>query len=72
VIARKKLGEILVEGGLLTQKQLEQALPFQKKSNLKLGQFLVARRALSARSQNRGSGVQPAEARKVPPGQAPH
>jgi type IV pilus assembly protein PilB len=41
VIARKKLGEILVEGGLLTPKQLEQALPFQKKSNLKLGQFLV-------------------------------
>jgi type IV pilus assembly protein PilB len=39
--ARKKLGEILVEGGLLTQKQLEAALPFQKKSNLKLGQFLV-------------------------------
>ena len=39
--ARKKLGEILVEGGLLTQTQLEEALPFQKKSNLKLGQFLV-------------------------------
>ena len=38
---RKKLGEILVEGGLLTQKQLEEALPFQKKSSLKLGQFLV-------------------------------
>ena len=38
---RKKLGEILVDGGLLTQKQLEKALPFQKKSNLKLGQFLV-------------------------------
>ncbi len=38
---RKKLGEILIEGGLLTQKQLEEALPFQKKSNLKLGQFLV-------------------------------
>jgi len=35
------LGEILVEGGLLTQKQLEEALPFQKKSHLKLGQFLV-------------------------------
>jgi type IV pilus assembly protein PilB len=31
----------LVEGGLLTQAQLEQALPHQKKSNLKLGQFLV-------------------------------
>jgi type IV pilus assembly protein PilB len=39
--ARKRLGEILVEGGLLTQKQLDEALPFQKKSNLKLGQFLV-------------------------------
>ena len=38
---RQKLGEILVEGGLLTQKQLEGALPYQKKSNLKLGQFLV-------------------------------
>ncbi|MCP4631014.1 MAG: Flp pilus assembly complex ATPase component [bacterium] len=38
---RKKIGEILVEGGLLTQKQLEKALPYQKKSNLKLGQFLV-------------------------------
>jgi type IV pilus assembly protein PilB len=41
VIAHKRLGEILVEGGLLTMKQLDQALPFQKKSNLKLGQFLV-------------------------------
>jgi type IV pilus assembly protein PilB len=38
---RKKLGEILVEGGLLTQMQLEKALPFQKTSSLKLGQFLV-------------------------------
>jgi type IV pilus assembly protein PilB len=35
------LGEILVEGGLLTRKQLKEALPFQKKSHLKLGQFLV-------------------------------
>ena len=39
--ARKKLGQILVEGGLMTQKQLEEALPYQKRSNLKLGQFLV-------------------------------
>jgi type IV pilus assembly protein PilB len=38
---RKKLGEILVEGGLLSRKQLEEALPFQKKSHLKLGQFLA-------------------------------
>ena len=30
-----------MEGGLLTQKQLEEALPFQKRSHLKLGQFLV-------------------------------
>jgi type IV pilus assembly protein PilB len=41
VIANKKLGEILIEGKLLTPKQLEQILPHQKKSNLKLGQFLV-------------------------------
>ncbi|MEX1325743.1 MAG: ATPase, T2SS/T4P/T4SS family [Desulfobacterales bacterium] len=38
---REKLGEILVAGGLLSQKQLEEALPFQKRSHLKLGQFLV-------------------------------
>jgi type IV pilus assembly protein PilB len=40
-MAHKKLGEILIEGKLLTLKQLEQALPDQKKSNLKLGQYLV-------------------------------
>ncbi len=39
--SRKKLGEILVEGGLLTRQQLERILPQQKKSNLRLGQFLV-------------------------------
>ena len=39
--AKKRLGEILVEGGLLTTQQLEQALPYQKRSGLKLGQFLV-------------------------------
>ena len=38
---KKLLGQILIEGGLLTQKQLEDALPYQKKSGLKLGQFLV-------------------------------
>jgi type IV pilus assembly protein PilB len=38
---REKLGEILVAGGLLSQKQLEEALPFQRRSHLKLGQFLV-------------------------------
>ncbi len=35
------MGEILVEGGLLTKKQIDDALPYQKKSGLKLGQFLV-------------------------------
>ena len=38
---KKRLGEILVEGGLLTKKQIDEALPYQKKSGLKLGQFLV-------------------------------
>ncbi len=38
---KKRLGEILIEGGLLTPGQLEEALPYQKKSGLKLGQFLV-------------------------------
>jgi type IV pilus assembly protein PilB len=38
---KKLLGQILIEGGLLTRKQLEDALPYQKKSGLKLGQFLV-------------------------------
>jgi len=39
--AKKKLGEILVEGGLITEKQLQSALPLQKKSKQKLGQFFV-------------------------------
>jgi len=39
--AKKKIGEILVEGGLITEKQLQSALPQQKKSKLKLGQFFV-------------------------------
>lgn len=38
---KKKLGEILVEGGLITEKQLQSALPLQKKSKQKLGQFFV-------------------------------
>ncbi|MDY6792914.1 MAG: GspE/PulE family protein [Thermodesulfobacteriota bacterium] len=38
---KKRLGEILVEGGLITEKQLESALPQQKKRKVKLGQFFV-------------------------------
>jgi type IV pilus assembly protein PilB len=38
---RKRLGELLMEAGLLTPEQLEGALSGQKKSGLKLGQYLV-------------------------------
>jgi len=38
---KMKLGEILVETGLMDEEQLQTALTGQKKSNLKLGQFLV-------------------------------
>jgi len=38
---KKRLGEILIEGGLLSEDQLEEALPYLKKSGMKLGQFLV-------------------------------
>ena len=38
---KRKLGEILVDGKLLTEGQLTQALADQKKTGLKLGQFLV-------------------------------
>jgi len=38
---RKRLGELLIEAGALTQAQLETALAGQKKSGLKLGQYLI-------------------------------
>ncbi|MBW1841451.1 MAG: Flp pilus assembly complex ATPase component TadA [Deltaproteobacteria bacterium] len=38
---KKKLGEMLIEGGLLTEEQLSQAVVSHKKNNMKLGQFLV-------------------------------
>jgi type IV pilus assembly protein PilB len=38
---RKKLGEMLVDAGLLTEDQLKQALIEQKKTDLKLGQYLM-------------------------------
>jgi len=40
---RRPLGEMLVEAELLTDEQLKQALVDQKKTGLKLGQFLVLR-----------------------------
>ena len=38
---QKKLGEILIDGGLLTQEQLRQALVSKRNTKLKLGEFLV-------------------------------
>src|SRR5579872_5746660 len=37
----KRIGELLVEGGILSQSQLEQALFAQRKDGRKLGQLLV-------------------------------
>ncbi|MFH2219354.1 MAG: ATPase, T2SS/T4P/T4SS family [Pseudomonadota bacterium] len=38
---KKKLGEMLLEGGLLTEEQLNLAVANHKKNNMKLGQYLV-------------------------------
>ncbi len=39
--AKKRLGEMLVENGIITEEKLQQALIDQKKTGLKLGQFLI-------------------------------
>lgn len=39
---RKRLGEILIDAGLLTEEQLTQSLAEQKNSGLKLGDYLIA------------------------------
>jgi type IV pilus assembly protein PilB len=44
---QKKLGEILIDGGLLTQEQLRQALISKRNTQLKLGEFLVRQGILS-------------------------
>jgi type IV pilus assembly protein PilB len=38
---KKRLGDMLIEAGLLTEPQLQNALSEQKKADLKLGQYLV-------------------------------
>lgn len=38
---RKRLGELLIEAGALTEAQLQTALAGQKKTGLKLGQYLI-------------------------------
>ncbi|MFT9849856.1 GspE/PulE family protein [Aneurinibacillus sp. REN35] len=40
-MARKRLGDILVESGIISQEQLEKALQEQKKTKLKLGDHLL-------------------------------
>ena len=41
MIVKKKLGELLIEGKLLTEAQLEKALVDARKAEMKLGQFLM-------------------------------
>ena len=52
----------MVEGGLLTEEQLLQAIKDQKKSHLKLGQFLV-REGIVGESKSGGPAVQATENR---------
>ncbi|EJL46334.1 GSPII-E-like protein, partial [Brevibacillus sp. CF112] len=40
-MSRKRLGDILVESGIVTTDQLQEALVEQKKSKLKLGDHLL-------------------------------
>jgi type IV pilus assembly protein PilB len=39
--SRKRLGELLIEAGLLTEEQLKQSLLEQTRGNMKLGQYLI-------------------------------
>jgi type IV pilus assembly protein PilB len=41
VVARKKLGQMLIDENLLTEEQLNKALAEQEKAGLKLGQYLI-------------------------------
>jgi type IV pilus assembly protein PilB len=41
MIIKKKLGQMLIEEGLLTEAQLNGALAEHKKSGLKLGQYIT-------------------------------
>jgi hypothetical protein len=44
---RKRFGELLLEGGLITQQQLTEALAYQKRTGQRLGAALVAKGALT-------------------------
>jgi type IV pilus assembly protein PilB len=41
VKSKKKIGEMLVEAGLMSEEQLKQAVVDHKRSNMKMGQYLV-------------------------------
>jgi type IV pilus assembly protein PilB len=41
VVARKKLGQMLIDENLLTEEQLSKALAEQQRAGLKLGQYLI-------------------------------
>lgn len=43
VAPRKRIGDLLVEAGLLTQEQLSTALQEQRETNMRLGEFLINR-----------------------------
>lgn len=44
---KKRLGEVLIEAGLITQEQLQKALTLQKSSGKKLGEILVEQGVIS-------------------------
>ena len=41
MLKRKRIGEVLIETGIIDQKQIEQAVVFQKNKNKRLGKILV-------------------------------
>ena len=55
---RKKLGEILLEAGAITEKQLREALEDQRKYGGKLGEILIDRRYISERAYLRALSQQ--------------
>ncbi|MBU1182995.1 MAG: Flp pilus assembly complex ATPase component TadA [Proteobacteria bacterium] len=50
MIVKKRLGEMLVEGELITEQLLRHALEEQKKAGIKLGQYII-RRGMATESQ---------------------
>jgi len=47
VIVKKRLGEMLLDDGLMTDSQLEKALAGQKKEGIRLGQYLIRQSIVS-------------------------